>query len=275
MPRTQIPSLSELRPKPSARRRVTFDWEDRERGVATPKVISHFGDLHTPLEEFIRGSEAIVGCVAWITSMRLVDALASRPVSLIVNKEWALRSTDQNPIAVRNRDTLYRLTGGLSRKDFPAPLSEITGDDLIDPVRCVGAVSRSEQTPLMHHKFIVRLERGKPTAVWTGSFNFTAGADRNFENSVEIFDPKIAQSYLAEWARVAALSEPMEFAAGKADPDWTPPKPGTAAKPSTKAAAAKKPAPSGKDKPRTRKSAGRKQTPSRKPSSGARTRRAA
>lgn len=280
MTRAPLSSLHDLTPKPTQRKRSGYDWADRDRGVESGKVIAHLGDIASPLEEFIRGSEAIVGCVAWITSGRLVTALAGRPVSIIVNKEWALRSTDMNPAAVRNRETFSRLRGGLRRRDFPAPLSDVAGtDDFIAPLRCVGYTAKgATNLPLMHHKFIVRLERGRPVAVWTGSFNFTVGAERSFENAVEIHDPKVAAAYLGEWARVAALSEPMEFKAGKAEPDWAggrrptaavAPAKATVRKPATRAKAkpaadAKKPAPA-----RSRRKAA---TPSTPPTSSKRSR---
>ncbi|WIE80878.1 phospholipase D-like domain-containing protein [Curtobacterium sp. MCSS17_016] len=183
----------------------------------------HFTGITDKLLDFIRGSDAIVGCVAWVTNRDVIGALAERPVALIVNKEYALRSTDRKVHSQRQRQNLSELRGGLRRQDFPAPLRDIpTGPDSIEPVRCVGHITRGTagNTPLMHSKFIVRLQRGKPVAVWTGSFNFTVNAASNVENVVEIHDKVIAQAYLDEFARIAALSEPLEFKAGKADPAW-------------------------------------------------------
>jgi len=91
----------------------------------------------------------------------------------------------------------------------------------------------------MHSKFIIRVNRGRPVAVWTGSFNFTVNASAsNIENAVEIHDPVIAGAYLDEFARIAATSEPLNFTAGKADPTWSGPATGTRkvpAKPARKA----------------------------------------
>jgi phosphatidylserine/phosphatidylglycerophosphate/cardiolipin synthase-like enzyme len=183
----------------------------------------HFTGITDRLLDFIRGSDAIVGCVAWVTNRDVIAALAERPVSLIVNKEYALRSTDRKVHSQRQRQNLSELHGGLRRQDLPSPLRDIpSGPDSIEPVRCVGHITRGNtgNTPLMHSKFIVRLQRGKPVAVWTGSFNFTVNAASNIENAVEIHDKAIAAAYLDEFARVAALSEPLEFKAGKADPSW-------------------------------------------------------
>jgi phosphatidylserine/phosphatidylglycerophosphate/cardiolipin synthase-like enzyme len=54
--------------------------------------------------------------------------------------------------------------------------------------------------------------------VWTGSFNLTAGAESNIENGMSITDPVIAAAFLAEFARVWALSEPLTFTAGTPTP---------------------------------------------------------
>ncbi|MGW8431227.1 phospholipase D-like domain-containing protein [Curtobacterium citreum] len=161
--------------------------------------------------------------MAWVTNRDIIAALAERPVALIVNKEYALRSTDRKVHSQRQRQNLSELRGGLRRRDLPAPLRDIpTGPDDIEPVRCVGHITRGNtgNTPLMHDKFIVRLHRGKPVAVWTGSFNFTVNAASNIENAVEIHDKTIAAAFLDEFARIASLSEPLEFKAGAANPAW-------------------------------------------------------
>ena len=203
--------------------RKAFDWSATSRTTVSGSVTVHLGDVATPLAAFLHDSESVVGCVAWITSTRLVDELLGKPVSFIVNKEFSLRKTDTKPAATRNQANLARLTGGLRRRDFAAPLNHPAADnDVIDPVRCSGQTPSAKygNSPLLHHKFVVRLSAGKPVAVWTGSFNFTRGAESNFETAIEVNDPAIAAAYLAEWERVAAVSEPLEFLAGKAAPNW-------------------------------------------------------
>lgn len=167
----------------------------------------------------------------------IIEALSSRPTALILNKEWALRSGDTSSYAVHQRERLSRLRGGMLASGFPSPLCDVApARTKLEAVRCAGHSPRvrSQNSPLMHHKFLVRLSGGKPVAVWTGSFNFTANASSSLENAVEIHDPVIAGAYLAEFARVAAISEPLEFAAGKSDPSWNRKTP-TVRKPSAKA----------------------------------------
>lgn len=246
-----------------------YDWALRRRDTTADRVTAHFGDLLPALLEFIRGSESIAGCVAWITSDPVIDALAQRPVALILNKEWLLRSGDTSALAVRQRARLARLNGGILASSFPSPLCDVAPPRTkLDAVRCAGHSPRvrSKNSPLMHHKFIVRLEGGKPVAVWTGSFNFTANASSSLENAVEIHDPAAASAYLSEFSRVASISEPLEFAAGKSDPSWNR-KVTTVRKPAAKKAPAKKPTP--RKAPAKRKTAATKRTttkaPTRKP----------
>ena len=202
----------------------SFDWSRQDRGATNGVVHAHLGDIATPLERFLADAESVVGCVAWITSPRLVGALVGKPVSIIVNKEWALRDSDMKAPSVRQRANLARLSGGLSRRDFPAPLSSgvTAANERLDAVRCVGHSprGRTANNPLMHHKFVVALRAGKPVAVWTGSFNFTVNAESSLENALEVHDPVIAAAYLAEFARVAAVSEPLNFVGGAAAPSW-------------------------------------------------------
>ena len=225
-----------------------FDWAARDRGTASGPVTAHFGDVASALENFITGSEALVGCVAWLTSPRMIAALAARPVALVVTKEWWLRSTNRTALSARRRALYATLTGGLAAEDFPVPLDGFGGT--IDAIRAMGhnPRARSAAHPLMHSKFLVRLVSGRPVAVWTGSFNLSKSAESNIENAVEIHDPAIAAAYLAEFARVEALSEPIDFAAGRIAPTW-------AGKPLPAPAARKSPA---KRKPRKKKRAAKK-----------------
>lgn len=228
------------------------DWTKAERSTVSGGATAHFGDVAAALERFIIDSDAVVGCVAWVSSRRFITALSCRPVSLVVNKEWDLRAGGKSTGRPRRRDALVPIPSRLTTSDFPQLLGKAAND--IDAVRCMGHITRgSGNQPLMHSKFLVRLTRTntrsksgtgpgtwKPTAVWTGSINLTANAENNIENGIEIDDPAIAAAYLSEWARILKLSEPLDFAAGKAEPGWdekkrarTPPKATVKRKPST------------------------------------------
>lgn len=171
------------------------------RSTKIDAVTVHFGDVTARAEEFISSSEQVIGAVAWVRSPRLVSALQRRPVSLIVNKEFALRRDG------KERQALNRLTR-------PAGGFEATA-------RVIGDCSRGAFTGLMHHKFLVRLSHGIPAAVWTGSLNFTSGAAGNFENAVEISDPGVAMMFYDEFCRLWGISEPLDFRQGRPTPART------------------------------------------------------
>jgi phosphatidylserine/phosphatidylglycerophosphate/cardiolipin synthase-like enzyme len=220
-----------------------FLWEKQDRSTSSASVTVHFGDVATAAEEFIEASPMLVGCVAWVKSRRLVAALAARPVALVVNKEFGLR-VQGHP----EREALTPLVAGIASRYIPSPTPRET---LLEAVRCVGWAAKGKFGALMHHKFLVRLDAsGRPTAVWTGSFNLTAGAEGNIENGLVITDPAIARAFLKEFARVWALSEPLLFKAGT-------PTPGSQAKVPVRVPAPKRAAP--KRKP-ARKPAAKKTT---------------
>lgn len=195
----------------SPRATAGFDWTAQRRGVTSAAVTVHFGDVASAAEEFIRESPMLVGAVAWVKSKRLIAALAARPVALVVNKEFGLR-VQGHP----EREALMPLQGGVPTAGFPSPTPRATH---LEPVRCAGYAAKGKFGALMHHKFLVRLDiTGAPTAVWTGSFNLTVGAEHNIENGMTIHDPVIAAAFLAEFCRVWALSEPLLFSSGTPTP---------------------------------------------------------
>jgi hypothetical protein len=231
-------SLHEVRPVFDSGQE-SYDWDNLDRQTVHSSVTAHFGDLTTRAAQFIRESEALVGCVAWLTDFNLLDALVGRPVALIVQKEDFLRpdgSEDGNAWKRTLRRKYAALSGGFERHDFPVPLSSASyaGDATLDPIRCVGNhnSARSPAMPRMHHKFLVRLEpfvedahgyyatRYRPVAVWTGSFNFSRNAGLSFENATVIESTEIAGAYLDEFSRIATLSEPLDWESDWVYPEW-------------------------------------------------------
>jgi hypothetical protein len=81
------------------------------------------------------------------------------------------------------------------------------GGKEVEAVRCAGLSNSDERSPRMHHKFFVFVD-GEDWWVWTGSFNATTTASYSLENAMVIRSKEIAKSYLAEWQRVACISEP-------------------------------------------------------------------
>lgn len=223
--------------------------------TGTARVTVHFRDLATHLIGYINKTSTVVGCVAWLTHLGILDALAKRDgVSLLVQKEDFLRPDSRSgPSKDRLRQAYGRLHG-LPRAAFDAEYDEELGysylghpsltaapgdhNDLdtmhvIDPVRCVGVrnSSQASATPRMHHKFLVfcrwmRLNQKDPVAilaphaVWTGSFNFTHNGSKSLENAIVIRDPDIANAYMCEYLQLALISESLDWHSQWVAPQW-------------------------------------------------------
>lgn len=186
-----------------------------------------FRDLEERLIECIEDADEVYGCVAWLTSEPILEALAGKQVQIVVQKEDFLRPDVGQSSAWKARlHRLYdRLIQGYSRYSFPDPVGgmDYCGDPTVEAIRCVGNhnASRNPAFPRAHHKFVVFCRDGfTPYAVWTGSFNFTRNAGRSFENAVVINDPVIAQAYLKEWAQLLAISEPLDWQSEWVAPQW-------------------------------------------------------
>lgn len=200
-------------------------------------VTAYFRDLDRHLAARIAAAPMVVGCTAWLTSARVLTALAKRPLgaSLLVQKEDFLRPDIEPRRGFRRRlRALYDAVPTLAylRTDLHRPVSalSIASDPCIDPIRCVGVRNRGQNTPRMHHKFVVfcrpehpspqELGEPRPYAVWTGSFNPTINATRSFENAVYIESAHLAQRYFEEWAQLLALSEPLDWTSEYVAPEW-------------------------------------------------------
>lgn len=213
--------------KPAQRTRSLHDVRsyDKERGNGdSGPVRTHFGEIHQPLLRYIAGTQIAVGCVAWVTSKTILAQLAAcERTALVVQKENFWKKPDSR--GQRLRSGYERLRGDMPLSAFPLPLPRMDGHGgTVPAISCVGVSSTRMYDPLMHHKFLVRCvrhgDRLKPLAVWVGSANFSEGANNSFENAVEIHDPAVAESYLVEFARVAALSEPMMWRSAQPNPQF-------------------------------------------------------
>jgi hypothetical protein len=167
-----------------------------------------------------------LGCIAWLSDMHILDALATRQgVSILVQKEDFLRpdlDTASDFALILRR--AYERIPTLSRYWAPGIASSLSVccDDSAGPVRCVGNDNADKHPawPRMHNKFLVFCSlrenawRGPelhPECVWTGSYNITFNAQKSFENAVILRDPDVAGAYAREWAQILALSEPLDW----------------------------------------------------------------
>lgn len=227
-----------------------------EAGV---KAEAHFRDLLSPLLRYIEEADAVVGCVAWLTNLQVLSALASKQAaSIIVQKEDFLRP-DIGPVkagwkadlqahyeAIRPIDVPLHLEAGwLEVRTAQEPVG--LGEPLnYVGIRCIGHYQANGQgnnaqaakklataMPRMHHKFLVFLQRRKeldpdvvegawpysPYAVWTGSYNITGNGNASLENALFIRNETLAAAFCDEWAQLIELSESLDWKSEYAAPE--------------------------------------------------------
>jgi len=189
----------------------------------------------------------IFGCVAWLTSPQILDALAlCNHVQIIVQKEDFLRPdfNSKNHWKKRLHQRYNNLKCGLDKMTMRESVSRLSyaWEPGIEAVRCVGNhnTDKSPAHPRSHHKFLVfcRAEgsyfRGEkeipgvemyyPEAVWTGSFNFTLNGGNSLENAVVFRDKSglnpFINSYLEEHHQIFGLSEKLNWEQPWSEPQF-------------------------------------------------------
>jgi hypothetical protein len=207
------------------------------------KFEAHLRDQEQALiQKIVRYKEGlIVGCVAWLTSLPILTALARcKNVQILVQKEDFLRPD----VGVANTTTWKRDLAAkyakvkceMERHQFGDPMGNLSyaAGTEVDGIRCVGNYNRQKLAamPRSHHKFLVfcRLLSAEdhvgylPEAVWTGSFNFTKNAMMSFENAVFFSDksgsnPAIL-AFLKEHHQLFGLSEPLNWTEDWVTPEY-------------------------------------------------------
>ena len=157
----------------------------------------YFRDLETPLIEFIEASESVVLCMAWLTSQKVLKAILGRPSVLILRNESWLNK--KGGLAKKTREMYGELRA--STDTF-----KVLGEDVGVDILVCGMISHPQN---MHHKFAVRLEKGKPVALWSGSFNPTTNGSQSIENAMVIHNTTVAKAYCQEFVQVRAISKPL------------------------------------------------------------------
>jgi len=163
------------------------------------KFECYFRNLEDRLIAFIEGSDAVVLCVAWLTSQRVLKALLDRPFVLILRNESWLNK--KGGLAKKTREMYGKVRA--SKKTFP-----VRGETVEEDVLVCGMISHPQN---MHHKFAVRLDgKGEPLSVWTGSFNPTKNGNESIENALVIHNKQIASAYSQEFLGVRSISKPLK-----------------------------------------------------------------
>ena len=215
--------------------------KQRDYSVTSGRTKVYFKHLEAHLIEHIRESQVVMGCVAWLTSESIIEALSSKDTAIVVQKEDFLRPDleARGGWPQRLRELYRTLKCDLDRYAFPGLISNLSvcGDPSIEPIRCVGNHNKDKAAafPRSHHKFVVfgKIVRVAPTperayavthvvpyAVWTGSYNFTKNAGSSFENAVYIDDLSVVRAYVKEFSQVFALSESLDWTSPWAAPEY-------------------------------------------------------
>lgn len=224
-------------------------WVDDAEGTlwcsANNSVIStdgqvsvYFRELEDCLINHIQKADCVLGCVAWLTSLPIIHAMAKRQSQIVVQKEDFLRPDCDQCTGWKQalqaayssmQFELFRFECG----ELPAQLSQC-GCPSVSPIRCVGNHNSEKHpsSPRMHNKFLLfarllfedNLEFTRtivePYAVWTGSFNFSKNAGRSLENALYVTDPKIVDAYYREYQQILAISEPLDWESEWCTPQW-------------------------------------------------------
>lgn len=217
-----------------------------DNSIDTESVSVYFRNLEDKLIDCIGKWDVVVGCVAWLTNERILDALSNVGCAIVVQKEDFLR-----PDIGSNSGWSYKLREMYERLSFPVDRYHVNGtvgrlsvlgDPVIQGVRCVGNYNYEKKPafPRMHNKFLVFCtvteyeipaksddEFGgdyfwslNPECVWTGSFNFTQNAIASLENAVILRNPLVAKAYYNEWSQIEAISESLDWDSVWCAPEW-------------------------------------------------------
>jgi hypothetical protein len=126
------------------------------RGVADTEVL--FRNLTEKLIEQINAADAVFGCVAWLTSIPVLDALATKKaVGIVVQKEDFLRPDSGDWRQKRQREA-YALPGFIRYSLGQTGHYDYASTPESDAVRCVGEGPWS--TMSLPTKHISRMQLG-------------------------------------------------------------------------------------------------------------------
>jgi len=184
---------------------------------------------------------AIFGCVAWLTSVPILEALSKcRYVQIIVQKEDFLRPDygSKSGWELKLNHLYSQVKCHAARWELDKPISELSflSNPTVDGIRCVGNYNHEKKPafPRSHHKFLVfcEVEHGAtekrsfkytPTALWTGSYNMTANAKKSLENVLFLekkSGSELFNSYLKEHHNIFCMSEPLDWTTIWVSPEY-------------------------------------------------------
>ncbi len=133
-----------------------------DNSIETTETTVYFRELENHLITHIQEAGAVFGCVAWLTSIPILDALAEKETSIIVQKEDFLRpdlKTGNRGWKEILRNKYNGISNCFTRYEIHNLLTwcSVCCDPSIDGVRCVGNHNKDKNPafPRMHNKFLV------------------------------------------------------------------------------------------------------------------------
>ena len=165
----------------------------------------------------------VIGAVAWITDLDILEALSRRQTLLVIQKEDFLRPDMESRLSNEAKQRLHTAYSQLKPFDGTkvsvGPFFQFQNDiyQHLNPIQCFGFYSEKEmfRTPRMHNKFLVFLYKKEklyyPQKVWTGSLNLTQLSMHSLENAVLISDENIAAAYAEEAQNIYLNSEELNW----------------------------------------------------------------
>ena len=194
-----------------------------DHSLETQAIDVFFRNIKERLLCCISQADAIIGAVAWITDLDILTSLSEKPTLLVIQKEDFLRPDLVGRLSKEAKDKLLRsyqrFKSFNGKKIACGPFAEGKEEEYnsLDPILCFGNCWPPEafRLPKMHNKFIVFLKEVDglyyPSAVWTGSYNFTRQSMYSLENALLIKDMCIATSYACEAQMIYLMGEPLDW----------------------------------------------------------------
>ncbi|MBY3263855.1 hypothetical protein HFO15_19710 [Rhizobium laguerreae] len=199
--------------------------ESIDNGATSGAVEVVFRDIESRIVREIAKADTVLGCVAWLTSLPILDALSRKwQVSIVVQKEDFLRPDSGRWQLQRQREAYAKLPSYYRLGNPRTHNYSFATDPVDDAIRCAGMWAANSIYPRMHNKFLVLCRCATPPrpddigpnpytpyAVITGSFNMSHNATNSLENIIIINDEKIAGAYAGEHATIYGISEPLDW----------------------------------------------------------------
>jgi hypothetical protein len=180
----------------------------------------YFEDHMDHLCQHIREADEVYGCAFRLTNSKIIEALgAVKSCQILVDKG--------NGVPIQNFSSLKCNRSAESfLAEYPPAYNDGKWNKPLEPVRVVGSLM--DGAGLMHHKFMVftrsKDSRGRegiyPYAVWFGSCNFSANANRSFEYGYFSRDRSLVGRFFKQYVEVLARSENIYDHQRDFTPQW-------------------------------------------------------